>query len=90
MMAGPHSTGRAEELRREQDLLVKSELDIEQGWARLRGQQDLVDQLQGSGRDIAQAERLVNLLKQTLIEWERHRRLIEQRVAYLEREISRA
>jgi hypothetical protein len=86
-MAEPHSTGRAEELRREQNLLVKSELDIEQGWARLRDQQDLVDQLQGSGRDTVQAERLVDLTKQTLVEWERHRRLIEMRIAHLEREV---
>jgi hypothetical protein len=81
-------SNRAEELRQEQALLVKAELDIEQGWGRLRNQQDLVDQLQGAGRDTAQAERLVALMKQTLVEWERHRRLIEQRVAHLQNEVS--
>jgi len=33
-----------------------------------------------------QAERLVQLLQQTLIEWQRHRALIEERVTYLERQ----
>ena len=79
----PHLANRAEELRQEQALLVKAALDIEQGWGRLRNQQDLVDQLQSAGRDSQQAERLVALMKQTLVEWERHRRLIEQRVAHL-------
>lgn len=85
-MARPHSIERAEELRRERAVLVKAELDIEQGWERLRGQQDLVSRLQITGRDTAQSERLVQLMKQTLVEWERHRRLIEQRIAHLERE----
>jgi hypothetical protein len=40
--------------------------------------------LQASGQNTEQAERLVSLLKRTLIEWERHRALIEQRIAYLE------
>ena len=40
--------------------------------------------LRASGHDTAQAERLIELLKHTLIEWERHRALIEQRIAYLE------
>jgi hypothetical protein len=81
---------RADELINEKTLLSKAELDIEQGWTRLRGQQDLFSELQRSGRDTREAERLVQLMKQTLMEWERHRRLIEQRVAYLEKEISGA
>lgn len=87
-MPFPHLANRAEELRQEQALLVKAELDIEQGWGRLRNQQDLVDQLQDAGRDTVQAERLVALMKQTLVEWERHRRLIEQRVAHLQNDVS--
>ncbi len=85
-MAVPHSTQHAEELRHEQAVLIKAETDIEHGWERLRGQQDLVNQLQNAGRDTEQAERLVQLMKQTLVEWERHRRLIEQRIAYLKNE----
>jgi hypothetical protein len=80
----PHLANRAEELRREQDHLVKAEAGLEQGWSRLRVQQDLVQHLQSSGRDTAQAERLVQLMKQSLVEWERHRQLIEQRIALLE------
>jgi hypothetical protein len=77
---------RIEELRAEKALLLKAESDIEEGWKRLRNQQELLLELQASGHDTKQAERLIELLQSTLIEWERHRVLIEQRVAYLERE----
>ena len=83
-----HPADRARELLNEQNLLVKAELDIEQGWVRLRNQQDLLSGLQNAGKNTGEAERLVQLMKQTLVEWERHRRLIEQRVAYLEKEVS--
>lgn len=75
---------RAEKLRVEKVLLVKAESDIEDGWRRLRNQQDLVRELQADGHDTKQAERLVQLLQTTLIEWERHRALIEDRIGYLE------
>ena len=89
-MAGLQATERAEELRREQDSLVKAETDIEQGLARLRSQQDLVADLQVAGRDTSHAERLMQLMTQTLVEWERHRLLIAQRVAYLKKQASGA
>ena len=78
----------ADELHSEQKLLAKAELDIEQGWARLRDQQDLLSWLETTGHDTREAERLMQLFKRTLIEWERHRTLIEQRVAYLQRQVS--
>jgi hypothetical protein len=81
MMAFPGD--RIDELKAERALLVKAEGDIEEGWRRLRNQQDLLLELQAGGHDTRQAEHLVQLLKQTLVEWERHRTLIEQRVAYL-------
>lgn len=84
MAAYPES--RIEELRSEKALLLKAESDIEQGWQRLRNQQDLLLELQASGHDTKQAERLILLMQSTLVEWERHRALIEQRVAYLERD----
>jgi hypothetical protein len=74
------------QLKAEKALLVKSETDIQQGWKRLRNQQDLLSDLQAGGHDTRQAERLVQLLQQTLVEWERHRTLIVERVAYLEHE----
>jgi hypothetical protein len=77
-------TDPAEQLRAEKDLLIKAEKDIEDGWKRLRNQQQLRDDLQAGGHDFTQAERLVLVLKQILIEWERHRLLIEQRIDYLE------
>jgi hypothetical protein len=85
MAAFPES--RLEELRSEKELLLKAERDIEEGWKRLRNQQELFLELQAAGHDTGQAERLILLLERTLVEWERHRALIEQRVAYLERNL---
>ena len=77
-------TDRAEELKAEKALLLKADRDIEEGWKRLRNQQDLLQDLREGGHDTKQAEYLVKLLKQILVEWEQHRVLIEQRVAHLE------
>jgi len=74
----------AEQLRAEKMLLLKADSDIEQGWKRLRNQQELLLELEAAGHDTTQAGRLVQLLQHTLVEWERHRRLIEERVNYLE------
>lgn len=79
-------TDPAEQLKAEKTLLVKAERDIEEGWRRLRNQQQLLSDLQAGGHDSRLAERLVQLLRETLIEWERHRVLIEERVSYLERQ----
>jgi hypothetical protein len=75
---------RASQLAAEKAVLVKAEADIESGWTRLRNQEDLLTSLRSAGHDTVQAEQLVELLKCTLIEWERHRVLIEERIAYLE------
>ena len=79
-------TDRAEELKAEKALLLKADRDIEEGWKRLRNQQDLLQNLREGGHDTKQAEYLVKLLKQILVEWEQHRVLIEQRVAHLQGE----
>ena len=76
---------RAELLRAERNLLVKADSDIEQGRQRLRNQENLLLELEAGGHDTKQAERLVELMRNTLTEWERHRVLIEERVAYLEK-----
>ena len=78
---------RTEQLRAEQRLLKKADTDIEEGWQRVRDQEHRVRELLADGHDIRQAERLVDLLKQTLVEWERHRTLIQQRVIYLQSEV---
>nr|WP_228747589.1 hypothetical protein [Bradyrhizobium sp. BR 10289] len=67
--------------------MVKADADIDEGWQRIRNQEDLVRELQAGGHDSRQAERLVESLKQTLLEWERHRTLIVQRVKYLQSEV---
>jgi hypothetical protein len=78
---------RTEQLNAEQRLLVKADRDIEEGWQRIRDQEDRVRELMAGGQDTRQAERLVDLLKQTLVEWERHRILIVQRVTYLQQQV---
>jgi hypothetical protein len=80
-------TDPAEQLKAERSLLLKAERDIEEGSRRLRNQQQLLADLQASGHDSKQAERLVRLMQETLLEWERHRVLIVDRVAYLERQV---
>lgn len=57
MAAFPES--RIEELRSEKALLLKAERDIEEGWKRLRNQQELFLELQAAGHDTRQAERLI-------------------------------
>jgi hypothetical protein len=78
---------RTAQLDAEQRLLVKADRDIEEGWQRIRDQEDRVRELMSGGHDTRQAERLVDVLKQTLMEWERHRILIAQRVTYLQQEV---
>jgi hypothetical protein len=77
----------ADELGTEKARLLKAQHDIEEGWKRLRNQQDLLQDLGADGHDTKQAEYLVRLLKQILVEWEQHRILIEQRVAYLQEQL---
>ncbi|WP_448044062.1 hypothetical protein [Bradyrhizobium liaoningense] len=78
---------RTAQLDAEQRLLVKADQDIEEGSQRIRDQEDRVRELLAGRYDTRQAERLVSLLKQTLVEWERHRVLIVQRVEYLRQEV---
>ncbi|WP_291689282.1 hypothetical protein [Bradyrhizobium sp.] len=76
---------RTLEIEAERRQLLKAEADIEEGWSRLRNQEDLLASLRASGQNVKEAERLVRLLKSILIEWERHRGLIERRIAYLQK-----
>jgi hypothetical protein len=78
---------RTAQLHEEQRQLLKADSDIDEGWQRIRNQEDLVRELRAGGHDTRQAERLVDLLRQTLLEWERHRTLIIQRVDFLQREV---
>lgn len=75
---------RARELAAEKALLVKSENDIRLGRQRLRHQESLLTELRADGHDTGQAERLVELMKATLVEWERHHVMIAERIVYLE------
>lgn len=79
---------QTEQLDAEQRLLVKADRDIEEGCQRIREQEARVRELQAGGHDTEQAQQLVELLKGTLIEWQRHRVLIAQRVTYLQRRLA--
>jgi hypothetical protein len=75
---------RDAELAFERIQLAKADLDIEQGRYRYSNQQSLLDAMRANGFDTRQAERLVDLLGETLVEWENHRDLINARIAHLE------
>jgi hypothetical protein len=82
-MAEKFTADIARELEAEKRLLVKAGADIEAGWTRLRNQENLLSSMQAAGENTREAERLVRLMKQSLVEWERHRVLIEQRIVHL-------
>lgn len=77
------------ELLSEEKQLVKAEIDLQEGRARLRRQQQILRHLRTSGYETTQCERLITLLEETLTEWERHRGLIEERIGYLRNELGR-
>lgn len=69
----------------ERDLLAKAETDLAQGRLRLRSQQAMLAVLRSGGLDCKEVERLTEVTGQMLVQWERHRSLIEQRILFLER-----
>ena len=77
------------QLVNERQQLAKAVQHIELGWARFRRQEHALDELRAHGRDTVEAERLQGLTSRMLIEWERHRQLIAERIAYLEGEIAK-
>jgi hypothetical protein len=74
----------AAQLRLEHQHLLKADADLDSGRKRLAEQEDRLARLQADGHDWRQARQLVEILKETLHEWERHRVLIEQRIDYLQ------
>ena len=76
-----------EQLDTERRHLIKADRDIEEGSERIRDQENRIRELSAGGHDAGEAERLAEVLKQTLSEWLRHRVLIEQRIAYLRQQV---
>jgi RecB family exonuclease len=89
-MAERAAADLALELASERKLLLKADADIVAGRGRLHNQQELLNSLRNAGHNTVEAERLVGLMTDTLVEWERHRVLIQDRVDYLERKQSEA
>lgn len=85
-MAKPRSYSReqiAAEKYAEETQLRKADADIATGRLRLHNQERLIETLKASEQTTGEAERLAVLLRGVLTEWERHRSLIVQRLAYL-------
>ena len=77
------------DLAHERAHLAKAMEDIERGWVRLHSQQRTLADLRARGRNTVEIERLPKLTARMLMEWERHRRLIEARIAHLERQVAK-
>ena len=78
-----HGEDTQAEIRAEELQLRKANADVSAGQARVRNQECLLADIAEQSTAARQGERLVALLKGSLIEWERHRVLIEQRLTYL-------
>jgi hypothetical protein len=72
------------ELRSERATLMRADRDIAEGEQRLRRQAARADELRKHGHEPGQADRLVETFRATLDVWKEHRRLIRDRIAYLE------
>jgi hypothetical protein len=83
------STMLEDEIASEKATLVQADLDIAAGQHRVHRQQHLLTDLRLKRRNTSHAERLLDLLGDTLLEWKRQRALAEERVAYLEGATSR-
>lgn len=82
-MAISRSTAMSE-LEGERRTLVLADRDIREGEARIAHLRQLIDREGLSGRDAARAEDTLGIFLATLQQWQRHRELIVQRIAYLE------
>ena len=89
-MADRAAADLALELASEKRLLLKADADIEAGRGRLHSVQERLNALRNARHNTIQAERLVGLMTDTLVQWERHRVLIQDRVDYLERRTSQS
>ncbi len=76
------------ELRAERSTLIQADVDLKDGEGRVMRQWDLVSELRATGHDTREAERLADLLADTLRHWKRHRELIVHRIAHLESKVA--
>jgi hypothetical protein len=78
-----------QELEFERGDLVRADKHISEGLARLGRQEDALAVLRANGGPFPEAEQLYSLTSSTLTEWQRHRVLIVERIAYLEESLIR-
>jgi hypothetical protein len=72
------------DLETEKENLAKANRDISEGEDRIARQTELVERLRRSGHSVAQAERLLDTLHQTLQSWRDHRDEILRTITRLE------
>lgn len=70
--------------------LLKADRHIVEGEARLSRQEDALAVLCADGHQVPEAERLYALTSTALTQWQRHRTLIVERIAYLEETLYRS
>lgn len=74
------------EIEREKADLAKADQDIAEGEVRITRQREMVEQLRGARHDLAQAEALLDNLREALNAWKGHRTQILARIRLLEEE----
>jgi uncharacterized protein (UPF0548 family) len=74
------------ELERERRDLAQCDRDITKGQERIRKQLIALAQLRAHGLETGDGERLFGVMRDTLVQWERHREMIVARIAYLEQQ----
>ena len=74
------------EIEREKADLAKADQDIAEGEVRITRQGEIIEHLRGARHDLAQAEALLDNLRETLKGWKDHRTQILARIRQLEEE----
>jgi chromosome segregation ATPase len=73
MSTGPHLSAQ---LAKERADLAKAEQDIREGQQRITELELKIEWLRSEGRSTAQAESMLRIFRDTLVEWHKHRREI--------------
>jgi hypothetical protein len=73
-----------DKIAEERALLLRATRDVIDGQVRLGRQYELLNEMRIKRLDTRHAERLIEVLSATLEQWERHRVMIGERLAYLE------
>lgn len=76
------------ELEMEKRHLRIADDDLVAGRERLQRQEALLARMRTAGHQVDEGERLADLLRDTLDQWQQHRELIADRIVHLERAVA--